>query len=286
MPYLKLAKLNKIDENENKNLKPIAIVKSEKGKQDPMHNSFLYLDLDDKQNPNKKTKIELEFHQKFEILPTTDPLKRNVFFIAGASGSGKSYITKMVVNLYAKLWPDRKIFVVSRLDEDETLDSIKSKNIIKLDIPSLVETPFDVNNPAFFQSCFIVDDCDALPDKNEDKAVQDLIDQISSMGRLHHKKKDEDGKETGQGGISLFFITHFLSNYKKSRLIMNEATHYVLYPQSTSSNQLYYVLNKYLGLERKEILNLKKMGSRWIVVHKNYPQYIIGQYSARILHQD
>eukprot|EP00466_Bigelowiella_natans_P013997 jgi/Bigna1/147399/aug1.146_g22107 len=125
--------------------------------------------MDDKPNSKKKTKIELDFHQKFEILPNTNSDKRDVMYIAGASGS------------------------VSRLDEDETLDGIKNKN--------------------------------------EDKAVQDLIDQVSSMGRLHHKKKDED------------------------------------------------------GLERKEISNLKKMGSRWVVTHKNYPQYIIGQYSAEILHQ-
>eukprot|EP00466_Bigelowiella_natans_P002327 jgi/Bigna1/82616/fgenesh1_pg.94_\ len=91
-------------------------------------------DMDDKPNSKKKTKIELDFHQKFEILPNTNSDKRDVMYIAGASGS----------------------------------------------------------------------------DKNEDKAVQDLIDQVSSMGRLHHKKKDED------------------------------------------------------GLERKEISNLKKMGSRWV----------------------
>eukprot|EP00466_Bigelowiella_natans_P015151 jgi/Bigna1/66947/fgenesh1_pg.2_\ len=110
--------------------------------------------MDDKPNSKKKTKIELDFHQKFEILPNTNSDKRDVMYIAGASGS------------------------VSRLDEDETLDCIRNKN--------------------------------------EDKAVQDLIDQVSSMGRLHHKKKDEDGNNTGQ------------------------------------------------GLERKEISNLKKMGSRWV----------------------
>eukprot|EP00466_Bigelowiella_natans_P001943 jgi/Bigna1/140710/aug1.57_g15418 len=198
MPYLLLKKLNRIDENENKNLKPIAIVKSEKKDKDPLHNAFLYLDMDDKPNSKKKTKIELDFHQKFEILPNTNSDKRNIFFIAGASGSGKSYITKQIVNNYAKLYPKRKIFIVSRLDEDETLDGIKSKNIIKLDIPSLVETPFDVNNPLFYKSCFVLDDVDDLPDKHQQKAVQDMLNAIAIMGRLHKKKKDEEGKETGQ----------------------------------------------------------------------------------------
>eukprot|EP00466_Bigelowiella_natans_P020366 jgi/Bigna1/144266/aug1.85_g18974 len=286
MPYLLLKKLNRIDENENKNLKPIAIVKSEKKDKDPLHNAFLYLDMDDKPNSKKKTKIELDFHQKFEILPNTNSDKRDVMYIAGASGSGKSYITKQIVNNYAKLYPKRKIFIVSRLDEDETLDGIKSKNIIKLDIPSLVETPFDVNNPLFYKSCFVLDDVDDLPDKHQQKAVQDMLNAVSIMGRLHKKKKDEEGKETGQGGISLFFLTHYISNFSKTRIILNESTHYVLYPQSTATNQLYYILSKYIGLERKDILNLKKMGSRWCCIHKNYPQYIVGQYSAKILHTD
>lgn len=288
MPYLKLAKLNKIDESEvkNKSLKPIAILKSEKGTKDPQHNSFLYLDLDDKPSKTKKKKITLEFHQKFEILPNTNPDKRDVMMISGASGSGKSYITRQIIDNYAKLYPDRKIFIVSRLDEDETLDGIKSKNIIKLDIPSLVDDGFDINNPLFYKSCFILDDVDDLPDKKQQKAVQDMLNTIAIMGRLHKKKLNEEGKETGQGGISLYFLTHYLSNYKATRIILNESTHYVLYPQSTATNQLYYILNKYLGLDRKDILALKKMNSRWVCIHKNYPQYMVGQYSAELLHQD
>ena len=261
-------------------------MKSEDPKNDPMHNAFLYLDMDEKPNQNKKTKVELEFHQKFEILPNTSPDKRDVMYIAGASGSGKSYITKQIIDNYAKLFPKRKIFIVSRLDEDQTLDAIKSKNIIKLDIADLAENGFDVNNPLFYKSAFILDDVDDLPDKNQQKAVQDMLNSIAIMGRLHKKKKDEEGKETGQGGISLFFLTHYISNFSRTRIILNEATQYVLYPKSTATNQLYYILNKYIGLERKEIMKLKKMGSRWIVVHKNYPNYIIGQYSAEILHQD
>jgi hypothetical protein len=285
MPYLTLKKLSKEDEK-NKNLKPIAIVKSENGEKDDLHNRFLYIDMDEKQNKDKKTKIDLPFHCKYEILPNTNPDKRDVFYIAGASGSGKSYITRQIVNNYSLLYPNRNIFVISRLDEDETLDGIKSKNLIKLDIKDLAENGFDVNNPLFYKSCFILDDIDDLPNKKQQKAVQDCLNAIAIMGRLHKKKFDEDGKETGQGGISLYFLSHYISNYKATRIILNEAKNYILYPKSTAVTQLYYILNRYIGLDRKQILALKRNGSRWINIHKNYPNYILGQYSCEILHQN
>ena len=285
MPYLTLGKFNQFDMSEKESkLRPIAIIKSDLGKKDSLHNQFLYLDPDDKPSNEKKTKIILPFHCKFEILPDTREDKRDVFYIAGASGSGKSFITRQIVNNYAKLYPKRKIYIISRLDEDSTLDGIKSKQIVKLDIADLAENGFDVNNPLFYKSCFIFDDVDDLPKKEENEAVQDCLNAIAIMGRQHMKKKDEDGKETGQGCISCFFLSHYITNRHKTRIILNEAKNYVLYPQNTATNQLRYILNTYLGMTRDDIRSLKKKG-RWVCVGKNYPQHIISQYEAEILHQ-
>ena len=283
MPYFVLKNLNKVQEDK---LKPIAIVKSEKGEKDPYHNMFLYLDMDDKpmkigdvkvkSNEDRKTKVELPFHCKFEILPNCDPNKRSIYYISGASGSGKSFICRQIVDNYAKLYPKRKIMIVSKLDHDETLDGIKSKNMMRLDYKDFVENPPDINSPFFYNSFIIFDDIDAITNKKEDMAIQTFMNDIAVTGRKHQE---------GQGNISMAFISHYLSNYRKTRLILNEATHYVLYPQSTSTNQLYYLLKSYLGMKRDEIRVLKKLG-RWVCVHKNYPQHIISQYQAEILNTD
>ena len=273
MPYLVLKRLNKIQEKE---LKPIAIVKSEKGDKDELHNCFLYLDTAEKPDKNKKTKIELPFHCKFEIIPNTNPNKRDIIYLAGASGSGKSYLCKQIVENYVKLYPKRKIFIVSKLDYDDTLDSIKSKNIIKLDHTDFVNNPPDINSELFYESFVIFDDIDAIDDKAQDKAINTFMNDIAVTGRKHRN---------GQGCISMAFISHYLSNYKKTRLILNEATHYCLYPQSTATSQLYYLLNKYLGMSRNEIRELKKLG-RWVCIHKNYPQHMISQYTSQMLNTD
>ena len=102
------------------------------------------------------------------------------------------------------------------------------------------------------------------------------MNDIAITGRKH---------KHGQGNISMAFITHYITNYKKTRLILNEATHICLYPQSTSNSQLLYILNSYLGFERKQIRQLKKLG-RWVCVAKNYPQHMISQYEAVILNTD
>ena len=274
MPYLSLKKLNK-QEKANKNLKPIAIVKSEIGDKHKLHNHFLYLDTDTKPSSTKKTKIELPYDCRFEILPNTDRDKRDVFYLSGTSGSGKSYMIKQIVNNYHKLYPKRNVFVVSKLDEDDTLDSCKAP-LIRLDPKDFIDNPPDINSPMLANSFVIFDDIDAIDDKDEEKAIHTLMNDIAVTGRKH---KD------GQGCISMAFLTHYITNYKKTRLILNEAMYYVLYPQSTSTNSLYYILHRYLGMNRDEIRKLKKLG-RWVVVHKNFPNYLVSQYTAEILNMD
>jgi hypothetical protein len=44
------------------------------------------------------TMIELDDEGQFELLPTPDPKKREVWYIAGQSGSGKSYIAKSLAS--------------------------------------------------------------------------------------------------------------------------------------------------------------------------------------------
>lgn len=282
MPYLEIGNLNRFQLADRKTkLKPIAIIKSEKG--DKLHNHFLYLDFDDRPSSTKKIKIKLPYQCKFEPLPDVNCDKRDVFFIAGASGSGKSYFTMKLINKYSKLFPERKIFIVSRLDSDETLDQIKSKNIIKLDIEDLAENGFDVNDPLFYKSVFIFDDVDNLPNKKHADIVQNMINSISIMGRLHNKKSKH---HDGQGCISLIFISHYLNNNKKSKIILNESKDYVLFPKSTAFRQLQYLLENYIGLTKKDIIKLKKMPSRWVHIHKNYPNYFISEGNAEILFQE
>ena len=264
MPSLAIKKTNEI----NKNWNPIALVKGDE--RNKKTNCFLCVNADD--NTGQK-EIELSDDLFFQPLPDTDKNKRNIWYCAGASGCGKSYTAKTIANNYLKLYPDREIYVVSKLDEDETLDSINGF-IHRLNYKAFEDDPPDINQ--FYDCMIIFDDFDTISPKKVLDRVLNFIDDISIMGRKH--KED-------QGNISMVVISHFLTNYKKTRLILNECDFMTLFPQATSTHALNYVLKNYVGMDKDDVKKLKKLG-RWVMIHKMYPQYVLSQHKVYLLNQD
>ena len=215
------------------------------------------------------SKVKLPPGSTFELVPSADPEKRQIFYIAGASGSGKSHIAERLSEQYQKLYPKRDVFLVSKLKEDATLDSMEQPPI-RLKIEKLVETPLKDLEP-LRESMVIFDDYDTLEGK-EGKAVQQLIDDICIMGR--------------HTVTSILILSHHLSNFKKTRLCLTEATNFVLYPQSTGAHALNYFLKTYVGMGPKEVSALKKSGSRWLMIHKNFPIFYVTETEASLINED
>ncbi len=270
-----------INFTETKGATPIAIVKG-----GDYNKKILYLhnDLEKKEQPKLKggmkalkeiknkdndvIEIILPDYSSFELLPNPDPNKREIFYIAGSAGSGKSYIAKSLAEYYKKIFPEREIYLVSKLKEDATLDSMTIGKPKRLNVDTFVDDYPDLKE---FQDCLIIfDDYDTFEPKIN-KVVQLLIDDIAIQGR--------------HTNTSMICITHYLTNYKKTRLLLNEATHFIVYPLSTSSKALKYLLSSHLGLEKDDLSKLKKLG-RWVCLSKNYPQYMISSQYAKILHQE
>ena len=108
-------------------------------------------------------------------------------------------------------------------------------------------------------------------DRETDKIIQNLVNMIASTGRHEN--------------VSMIYITHLLSDYKRTRLVLMEATQYVLYPLSTGSHAFNYMMKTYLGMDSKESNALRKTGSRWISIRKHFPQVLITEHSAKIMNQ-
>lgn len=202
---------------------------------------------------------------EFELLPNPDPKKREVWYIAGASGSGKSYIAKGLGEYYQKLFPDRKVYLISKLSEDAgTLDKMRPKPL-RINIESLVD---DYPNLDEFKNCMVIfDDYDTFTGPSE-KVVHKLIDDLATMGR--------------HTNTTMLCLSHYLTNYKKTRLLLNEATNFVIYPLATSFHALSYLLKTHVGMETNDIRDLRKNG-RWTMVSRQYPAYMISSHHARML---
>jgi hypothetical protein len=216
-----------------------------------------------KSDTDKTTKIDLPDDGQFQLIPSPDPEKREVFYIAGASGSGKSYIAKGIAECYKKLFPDRECYLVSKLKEDSTLDALPF--LKRIDIQTFIDDYPELDE---FQNCLcIFDDYDTLTGPAE-KVVCKLIDDLATMGR--------------HTNTTMLCLSHYLTNYKKTRLLLNEATHIIVYPMATSFHALGYLLKTHIGMTKDDVRDLKKMG-RWVCVYKHYPQWLVSPTHARVL---
>lgn len=213
------------------------------------------------------TEVDLPPNSTFSLLPTSEKKARDVFYICGPSGSGKSYVAKGIAEEYHRMHPDRPIYIVSKLTEDSTLD--KLKYLVRLDPDKLKSQPLE-NLKDLNESLVIFDDIENF-DKETDKAIQNLVNMIASTGRHEN--------------VSMIYITHLLSDYKRTRLVLMEATQYVLYPLSTGSHAFNYMMKTYLGMDSKEANALRKTGSRWISIRKHFPQVLITEHSAKVMNQ-
>jgi hypothetical protein len=128
-----------------------------------------------------ETSIRLPPGSHFKLIPTMNPEKREIWYIAGASGSGKSYVAKQLAEMYHKFFPDRDIYLVSKLKEDETLDNANCP-MIRLNPTKLIENPMKDLEP-LRDSMIIMDDYDTFTG-SEAKIIQQLIDDIAVMGKV------------------------------------------------------------------------------------------------------
>lgn len=215
----------------------------------------------------KDVSIELPDDSLFVPIPPIDPTKRVCYYVAGQSGSGKSYFARGIAEAYKKLFPEREVYLISKLNEDETLDKMKCGKPKRLSIQSFIDDPPSIDE---FSNCLTIwDDWDTL-EKKEFAVVHKLIEDLCIMGR--------------HTNTSMLILSHYLTNYSKTRLILGECQYLVLYPLATSQKALSYVCQHYGNMDKEDIINLKKRG-RWVCIHKNYPAYVISAHEANMLHQ-
>ena len=208
--------------------------------------------------------IELDDEGQFELLPSAEPDKRDVFYIAGQSGSGKSHIAKGIALYYHKLFPSRGVYLISQLKEDKTLDALKF--LKRINIQSLVDDPPEIKE---FEECLVIfDDYDTLAKAQKDTVLK-LIDTLAIMGR--------------HTCTSMLVLSHYLTNYKQTRLILSESTHVVIYPQSTAFTALKHLCGNYVGCDVDDLKRYCKWGSRWLMFAKGFPIFCIGQRDAELL---
>ena len=231
--------LSKIVDGKYKN--KIVSVSTSKDKDDLISKEFTSLHLKD---------------GKFQQIPNPD-VEREILYITGASGSGKSYYTKEYCKNYLKLYPNNKIYCFSALKEDATLDEIKVDRIMIDD--NLISCPLMAEE--FKDSLVIMDDVDVISNKKQRDAVLTILNELLETGR-HYR-------------TFVILTYHLATNGKDTRRILNECHSVTWFPFSGSNVSKKRLLQDYCGLDKATLRKIKATKSRWCTYFKNYPPVIM-----------
>jgi hypothetical protein len=236
---------------------PLAIIKNSKSKKTPL------LSIDDKEGAKKTyNEITLTGDEEFQCIPNPDT-ERQILYITGRSGSGKSYYTLHYCLEYKKMYPKRDIYMFSALGEDSTIDKLKGLKRIKLTEDFCND---EITSEDFKNSLVIFDDTDVISDKKIRNKVNAVMNNILQVGRHHN--------------TSCIITTHTACNGKDTKIILNEAHSITIFPNGLGNRSLKYLLDSYLGLDKVQCKKIKKLKSRWVSIVKSFPMAIISQKDA------
>lgn len=212
---------------------------------------------DAKKRLDDNLKKELVIHDgKVVPLPNINSEKGTRIYIAGPTGSGKSTFASMIMREYKKMYPGNDIMLFSNEMKDPVIDEHKPVRILLDD--SLIDNP--IQKEELENSLCVFDDIDAMTDKDIELAVEILRDNLLKEGRKHN--------------IFVICTAHQLTNYRKTRNILNDCDSIVFFPKSNVSGIKHY-LKTYGGLSKRQIEEILALPSRWVCYNKNYPGIIL-----------
>lgn len=182
--------------------------------------------------------------------------ERELIYIFGPSGSGKSVLTKKFVEEFKRGRPDYDIFLFSRISEDPSLEGIDFTHI---ELNEDVLENIDVDT--LENSLVIFDDTDTPNNKEVTKLINSLKDMIAQEGRHYN--------------ITAIITTHMACNYNKTRVILNECQKYIIFPRGNGVKQMENMFCHYGGLNKNQFENVRKLDTRWAMLNTSYPNYIV-----------
>lgn len=203
------------------------------------------------------------YHMEVAVNTNTE---RQIIYIAGASGSGKSFWARRYMEAYKKAYPKRQIFVFSALNEDSSIDKIPDLQRINLTDAILQD---EIPSSEFTDSLVLFDDVDTIQNTKLRKKVMDIQADILQTGRHHN--------------VSAIITNHVATNGKETRLILAEAHIITFFPSMMPSRMLKYLLENYMGLDRDQIKKVKNLLGRSVSYVKGFPRCLVSEKEVFVL---
>ena len=208
---------------------------------------------------NYFTEYNCKANEIMEVYPNPKE-ERQICFVSGKSGSGKSYWMQLYANKYKKLHPNRPIYLFSSLLEDTgSIDKIKGLKRVKIYEPSFLNSDFSIED--FRNMLLIFDDTDVIKDKKILSKVNSILDLCLQTGR--------------HTNTSVLYSSHIACAGNQTKIILNESHSITLFIKGMGERSLKYVLSGYYGLDSKQITRLKKLNTRSVTIFRTYPTVVV-----------
>jgi hypothetical protein len=209
-----------------------------------------------------KTGLNLRY---FPLLPVKDN-QRNATYISAMSGSGKSFLCAALIEQFIedKRFQDLPIYLITTAkDPDPAFENLPIK---KMDIYS--PDFMLLTNESFRDSICIFDDWESCQDRDIEKHIHTLVNVILQNNRKLN--------------THIFILSHLITNFSKTRLILLEVNNVCLFPNS-DRNSIQKYLKNYIGLSKDKIAELINTPSRYFFLNKNFPLYVISRKKIELL---
>lgn len=191
---------------------------------------------------------------------------RQILYVSGASGSGKSYYVAGYIKEYTKLFPKNKILLFSSLDSDKKLDCFKKLIRVKLD-EKFYNTKFSIKD---FTDCLVVyDDTETISNQFISEKLNNIMGLILTTGR--------------HVGCYVIITSHNTNAGHATKLILLESHSITLFLKTMGGNSLKYVLETTFGLDNAQIEKIKNLDSRWVTIIKTYPKTVMYEKGLYVL---
>lgn len=221
----------------------------------PKQKKVLY--MYDKIVPDGQSMIDLGEDETFEKAVDISQ-EREVMYVSGMSGAGKSYYCKQFIEKYHKKFPKREVVVFSSLDSCGTLDKLKYLKRIKIHKPEFMTVPLTAID--FKDKLVLFDDIDVISNRKIKFKVYEIMNSILQIGRHHN--------------VTALVTSHSVTNGQETKIILNEATAITLFPKSSGNRSLLYIADAYLGMDTKQAKELKKVQGRFVTIVRAHPRCI------------
>lgn len=218
---------------------------------------------DEAPHPASFNYVKLRKGERFVTKPSED---HEVIFVAGSTGCGKSMWIRAYIIEFMLMFPDRRVILFSRHENDPAYEDLES--VVVIDMSAANEDLMSTTVESLEESLVIFDDCDRIMDKSVAGFIKRLISDVIMNGRKMN--------------INCIVTSHIVMDGAKTKEVVSQCNKLVIFPKGGMGNGLQRLFDVYLG-QPQLLSRVMRTKGRWLVIDLHAPKYAISRKEAYLL---